>query len=194
MGFLAFLGGFVAIGLAICILVHVIKRKLRDFSRQAFGTPDIMKVLKESDMLEDTTPRSLNGCDALLLPQIRQDFPDFDPDLAKTYARNFLRERYGRFASFTIHNVVISKYLRSPAQKTVVFQSAVAYKKNDRLLQKRYELNYTYLLPDVTGSVAANCPNCGGALGMGVTVCSYCGSRVANPLGNNWEFTEIRET
>ena len=162
-------------------------------SRQFLRAGDLLEALQDADSMENLAPRSLNGCDALLLPQIRRDFPDFDPELAKTYVRDTLRERFGGLNSFTIYNVVISQYLRSPAQKTVVFQAAASHQENKQKVQKRYELHYTYLLPDVTGSVASNCPNCGGALSHGVTVCPYCDSRVANPLGNNWEFTEVRE-
>lgn len=194
MSFWAFLGGFLAVILVIAILISAILGKLRGFSRRTFGTDDIRKVFQEIDTVENLSPRSLNGCDSLLLPQIRQDFPDFDPDLAKTYVRERLREQFGHLTGFTIHNVVIAKYLRSPAQKTVVFQSAVCHQKNGQTVQKRYDLHYTYLLPDTAGAVAANCPNCGGALSHGITVCPYCDCRVANPLGNNWEFTEVRET
>ena len=43
-------------------------------------------------------------------------------------------------------------------------------------------------------TVAANCPNCGGAMGYGQAQCSYCGSRVAHVLKNTWTITKIEES
>lgn len=194
MSFWVFLGSFLAVALAITALVFYIRKIIRSFSRRVFGTTDIVGALKDIDTAHLDTPRSLNGCDTLLLPQILKDFPDFDASLAKTYARNVLRERFGHQQSFTIHNVVISKYLRSAAQRTIVFQAATCHRENSETVQKRYDLHYTHLLSAQTDSVAANCPNCGGALGYGITTCPYCGSRVANVLGNAWKFTEVLET
>lgn len=194
MGFWIFLGSFLAVALGITALVFYIRRKIRRFSRRVFGTTDIVGALKDIDTEHLETPRSLNGCDSLLMPQILKDFPDFDANLAKTYARDELRKRYKHQQNFTIHNVVISKYLRSAAQRTIVFQAATRHLEKGQPVQKRYDLHYTHLLSTQTDSVAANCPNCGGALGYGVTTCPYCGSRVANVLGNTWKFTEILES
>ena len=149
--------------------------------------------LLSSELELEESPRSLNGCDSLLIPKILHDFPDFDITLAKTYVRNYLKDRLSKHRDLTIHNVVIAKYLPSGAQKTIVFQAALCWTESGKKVQKRYELNYTYLLDGDT-EVAANCPNCGGALGYGVNECPYCGSRVANALGNTWTFTEMKET
>ena len=145
------------------------------------------------DLQIEESPRSLNGCDSLLMPKILQDFPDFDVTLAKTYVRDYLKKKLANHRNLTIHNVVIAKYLPSGAQKTIVFQSALCWMEGSQKVQKRYELNYTYLL-EGDSEVAANCPNCGGALGYGINECPYCGSRVANALGNQWTFTEMKET
>lgn len=194
MGFLAFLGGFLAIAIGIALIVIFVRNKIRGFSNRVFGRPDILGALEEIDTAHLETPRSLNGCDTLLMPHILKDFPDFDAPLAKTYVRNLLKERFGRQSHFTIHNVVISKYLRSSVQKTIVFQAATCHKQDGQTVQKRYDLHYTHILSSGAESVAANCPNCGGALGYGVSVCPYCDSRVANVLGNTWKFTEVKET
>lgn len=151
-------------------------------------------LLGSIDAMDTSSPRSLNGCDRLLLPKILKDFPDFDIHTAKSYAKDYLREKLGSREGFTIYNVVISQYLPTGAQKTIVFQAAISYRENSSLLQKRYDLRYCYQLAGSDETVAANCPNCGGALGYGVTVCPYCDSRVTSPLGNSWNFTEIEET
>jgi len=194
MGFWVFLGSFLAVSIAITAVVFYIRKKVRSFSRRVFGTTDIIGALKDVDTAHLETPRSLNGCDTLLIPQILKDFPDFDVHLAKTYARDELHKRFKHQKDFKVHNVVIAQYLRSSTQRTIVFQAATCHREKDKPVQKRYDLHYTHLLSAVTEGVAANCPNCGGALGYGVVTCPYCGSRVANVLGNTWKFTEIIES
>ncbi len=181
---------FLAVLVGIAGVVLYVRHKIRRFSKSVFGNADIVEALKAVDVEGRDVPRNLNGCDQLLMPTILKDFPDFDVNLAKTYVRETLQER---FPGIQIHNVVISQYLRSGAQRTIVFQAGCRLENSDTK-EKRFELHYTYLLPSADKSVAANCPNCGGALGFGQTVCPYCGSRVANVLGNTWRFTEVRET
>lgn len=194
MDLFAFAGGFLAVSLILTLVILLVRRKIRAFSRKLFGTQNILEALNDISSQQDQGPRSLNGCDSLLIPQILRDFPDFDHFLAKTYAQNYLRQLLKDKDSLVIHNTVISRYLPSAAQKTIVFQSAVSWLEKGIRQQKRFELNYTYLLPQTDTTVAANCPNCGGALGYGITVCPYCDSRVSNVLGNTWQFTQWNET
>ena len=198
MGTWAFLGGFLAVALGITAVVLVIRRKIRKFSRNVFGSglsaSDMVRLFSELETDVQETPRSLNGCDSLLIPQILADFPDFDVTLAKTYVRDYLKETLGSHEEFTIYNVAIAQYLRSGAQRTIVFQAAVSWKEDGTRTQKRYNLHYTHLLSSADTAVAANCPNCGGILAYGETECSFCNSRVASVLGNSWEFTELMES
>ena len=167
---------------------------IRGISRQIFGSSNTLNSLQGAAISREQAPRSLNGCDRLLMPKILKDFPDFDVTLAKALIRDHLKEYFSGRQAFTVHNVVICQYLSSGAQKTIVFQAAAGHRENGVLIQSRYHVYYTYLLPQTNGAIAANCPNCGGALGYGVTTCEYCGSRVANPLGCTWEITEIKES
>ena len=197
MGGWLFLGGFLAVLVAIIVIVVVVRRKVRRLSNKIFGTAnmeEILGALSEVESEAEYSPRSLNGCDTLLLPQILRDFPDFDVSLAKTYVRDYLKEKLGSKKGFTIYNVVIAQYRPSSVQKTIIFQAAVSWLKDGRKQQKRFDLHYTYLLGSNQDSIATNCPNCGGALGYGDIECPYCGSRVVNILGNTWEFTEMRES
>ena len=184
------LGGFLAVAFGIFCLV----KRLRSFSRSVFGTSDLLKGLESVDSIAEASPRSLNGCDSLLLPQILKDFPDFDIHLAKNYLRQTLTERFGHKPGFRLHNTAIARYLPSGAQKTIVFQAALSWQENGKTQQKRYDIHYTYLLTGSDETVAANCPNCGGALGYGETDCPYCGSRISSILGNTWQFTQFLES
>ncbi len=156
------------------------------------GGKNLPGLLAELEVEEG--PRSLNACDRLYLPQILKDFPDFDRDLAKTYIKEHLLKTYSEKAGFAVHSIAIARYLPSRLTKTIVFQAAVCWKEQGKLLQRRLDVNYTYLLPDGTGTVAANCPNCAGALGFGDTQCPYCGCYVTSALGESWKVTNITES
>ena len=113
--------------------------------------------------------------------------------MAKNQVRDYLNQQFGKRPEFRIHNVVIARYLNDGLQKTIVYQAAVCWRKGS-LQQRRYDIFSSYLLPQGNQAVAANCPNCGATLGFGAVECAYCGSRVANPMGQHWEFTQITES
>lgn len=150
-------------------------------------------AIEAGDLEAQQTPRSLNGADRLLLPRIKADFPDFQPELAKTYVRKALEKQHQGKDGFTIYNIVIAAYVADSVEKCVVYQAAYSYLENGRRQQKRCDLHYTRVLSG-RGAVAANCPNCGGVLELGETVCSYCGSRVTIPMDRAWAVTDIRES
>lgn len=189
----AFLGGFAAVAVGIAILILIIRKKLRQLSRRMFGTTQVLSALSEIQQKE-APPCSLNGCDRIVLPRILEDFPDFDPTLAKTYARDYLRNQLSGVQDLQIHNVVFSWYLSSASQKTIVLQAAVSSREDGQTVQRRYNLSYAYLISTGDETIAANCPNCGGNLGFGDTICPYCNSRVVNVMGNTWKFTELTES
>lgn len=193
-GFWAFLGAFLAVVIIAVILVSVLTKKIKRFSNRVFRTRNITRVLSQIEVEQEALPRSLSACDSLVIPQILRDFPDFDSNLVRTYTRDHLKKKFGNKPGFTIHNVAYTRYLSSNLQKTVVLQASVCWKEKGKTLQKRFDIHYTYLLSSDNATVAANCPNCGATIGYGEVVCAYCGSRVANVLGNTWEFTDVIES
>ena len=148
-----------------------------------------------SQNMPENTPRSLNGMDAILLPQIYADFPDFNASLAEGYVRERLELELANKSALRIHNIVISGYERMRLEKTVVYQAALEYREGGILRQKRYCLHYTYLLPqNEGGAIAANCPNCGAPVTSAhQTKCEFCDSLLANVMGNRWTFTQVYE-
>ena len=83
--FAAILLGIVLLGL---ILFAVLREKIRRFSSQAFGTPDILQGLSRAQKEADNTPRSLSGGDAIYADRVMRDFPDFNLPLAKSYVEH----------------------------------------------------------------------------------------------------------
>jgi hypothetical protein len=193
-----FLGGFLAVVVAIICLVVYIRRRIRRFRSSLPDTRLLDGLIGamgrgELDFEMEESQRSLNGCDRFLLPQILQDFPDFDPDQAKNLCKDYLRDRYRGKSAFTVYDVVYAQYLRSGIQKTIIMQAAASYMNGGKKKQIRCEVDYAYHVDTASETIAANCPNCGAALGYGITVCPYCDSRVANVMGNAWKFTNLRE-
>ena len=169
---------------------HLVHSLTRQITRE-ISSGDVLSALRTE---EEETPRSLNGCDRLVMPRILKDFPDFDAVMAKTYIREFLAQKFGSNEGFTVHNVVIARYLPSAVHKTIVFQASVSWLEKTKRVQNRYDLNYTYLVSSSDDVIAANCPNCGSPLHYGDTVCAYCDSRVVGVLGNTWKVTQLTQT
>ncbi len=184
-----------AAAIIFAVMIIIVIFLIRNFSSKAFGTPSLSEAIEMQDRLEETTPKSLNGMDSVFLPKIMADFPDFNITLAKTNVKDKLREVLKDKAELYIHSVVISNYVRADIEKTIFFQAALQFRENGRLNQKRYILQYAFVLNTDSGdTVAANCPNCGGAVSeTNQKVCEFCGSRLVNVLGNTWKFTEVCE-
>ncbi len=181
----------IVIGVFVFAFIMIIKTNIR----RSLGVRNLAEVFTEQEILDETTPKSLNGMDPVYLPQIIRDFPDFNPTLVRTKVREKLREVLKDKQDFAIHGIVISNYTRTNVEYTIFFQAAVQYRVNGRMNQKRYCLNYSFLLATDEGrTIAANCPNCGGVISStNQKVCEFCDSRLVNVLGNSWEFTDVYE-
>ena len=192
---LIFLVCFVGILLLVLYMFKTIMGKMQDVSQVAFGTDDLIEGLKQNEKLYEQTPKSLSRMDNLLIPQIQEDFPDFNVDLAKSYAKAELKKYLNNPIDFRVHEVVINDYNDYNNEKTIIMQASAEMKDKDgKKVQKRYSLNYTYLLVGEGVNDGANCPNCGAPLQkVGGQICEYCDSRVAEVLSNTWEFTDVAE-
>ncbi len=70
--------------LAILVLVFYGVSRVKRFSRQLFGTDDIIQGVKKAQEDAASTPRSVSAMTRIALPQIVSDFPDFQYDEMKT--------------------------------------------------------------------------------------------------------------
>ena len=175
------------------LLIRLVFSKIEQVLHQILGALHLVKRVADLTGETEAPPRSLNACEGSVLPRILEDFPDFDLNLVKTYARDYIEQQLADKDGLVIHNVVLSQYMTASVQRAVVLQAAVSWMEEAKL-QKRFDLTYTYKLSDGKTAVGANCPNCGATIGYGQRECPYCGSRVINALGQSWEFTELRET
>lgn len=168
-------------------------RTAREYA-QAVSLGEMESLLEQED-----APRSLNACDSVYLPQVREDFPDFDPDRAKELAEEYLtgwlkEQKYG---DIEIHRTVISDYRRYGEDRALVFQTAAAYREGTEAhtTQGRFETVYSYKAKEREGEAvrALTCPQCGGALPeRGAERCGFCGSLLAHAPNAAWGFTACR--
>lgn len=208
--------GIVAGGLVI----WYVRRKLRQFSRAAFGTPSLIQGLTQAEELAEREPKSLSGADVVYMPAILADFPEFNRHMAAATVEAFLADylqgwpRGGDFAwscsetlmgrlkaqpleenitAVKIHGTVVNRYIKSGYDRTIVFQTALEYKGQGKVCQKRYDTFYTFTYAGET--VSLRCEHCGGPItDMGAKICPYCGSMAAPAQDKTWMITDLKET
>lgn len=239
----------VTAALAITILVAVvaIKHKLRDISRQFFGTDSFVDGINKQKEEMSETPRSLHAMTSVYLPLILKDFPQFDYDVFKNKAKSLLRsyftalqsknasaitekcsptlESYVQgiiddltfrnvrqiFKEIVIHDVQISRYIKTGASCTILFElsvghysyiedenGAVVFGDKDLKQQSVYEIALVYIQDAAQfGSADAygiNCPNCGAPItNLGNKSCKFCGTPIVEANERVWRFDSIRE-
>ena len=64
-------------GLALIWAIFFVMFKVRQISREFFGTPSLIEGLKRQEALEVDTPKSVSGMTSVELPRIEKDFPEF---------------------------------------------------------------------------------------------------------------------
>ena len=79
--------GIVVLGVAGGL---TIRNKLRNVSRQLFGTESIVDGINRQADIAAETPKSVSGMTRLMEPQIMKDFPDFNWSEFKHKAENML--------------------------------------------------------------------------------------------------------
>ena len=92
--------------LAILVLIFYGASRVKRFSRQIFGTDDIIQGVKKAQEDVTSTPRSVSAMTRIALPQIVSDFPDFQYDEMKQRAENALTQY---LQAVTAQNVTILK-------------------------------------------------------------------------------------
>lgn len=62
---------------AVGIAINKTRKRIRDFSKMAFGTASLADGLKQQQETLQSTPKSISDMTRLCLPQIEKDFPEF---------------------------------------------------------------------------------------------------------------------
>lgn len=78
------------VAIVVILGVWAIKNKVKKFSRDVFGTDNIVDGIHRQADLAAETPKSVSGMTRLMEPQIMRDFPDFSWEEFKHRAENML--------------------------------------------------------------------------------------------------------
>jgi len=89
--------GIIVVLVLILVIIGIIyyayrriTEKVRNFSRIAFGTDSIVQGVKNMEIEEQTTPKSVSAATSIYKPSIVRDFPEFHYDEMKARAENVL--------------------------------------------------------------------------------------------------------
>ena len=205
--------------LAIIVLIVFlyIRARLKNFSRQAFGTDDLGKAVNQIQNASEQ-PRTVHGMTDIYLPAIQRDFPEFDYEVFKSRAQGVLRSYFAAISakdmgllnddcSVSLRNNVYSiigdleshGYDRQISEG-IFHQTEIArYLKNGATVSIVFNISVGHydFTQDKDGklmSLGLNCPNCGAPIrNLGQKFCDYCGTGVVEVNTRTWRFESIKE-
>ena len=133
--------------------------------------------------------KSLGSMEKMLLPQVRRDLPNFDPDAMKETIRNHLLGLYGDKENFQIPVLALRDYQKQPHKKLLSYEASLCWKEKKEL-QKRISIS-------VVGEDApplSVCPGCGAAVSPEDHCCSGCGQKLPKESAVHWTVSSVKES
>ena len=133
-------------------------------------------------------PKSLGNMEKMLLPQVRRDLPDFDPEAMKETIRNHLLGLYGDKENFQILVLALRDYQKQPHKKLLTYEAALCWKEK-KPIEKRVSVS-------VVGEEASPrsvCPDCGAAVSPEDYCCSGCGRKLSKENAVHWAISSVKE-
>ena len=201
------------------IVGYAVMRTARLFNRAEGLIDDI----KDAQIREEETPKSLNAMDSLLLPQIMKDFPEYNSEVIIARVMNDAKLFYESAANgevlfkegvaaslldnvvlpkdvlggVVVHRAALCAYDRKQRDRLITYQASVQYEGTDaKRHQKRLTLKYIAAYSsDFTEKIEViKCPNCGAPVPtVGEKVCRYCGAALVSPAGFGWVLINMKE-
>ena len=215
-----FIVACVLVGLGVLAVIGFVIARVSSLFNRA---EELIDEVKDADVRERETPKSLNAMDGLLIKQIMRDFPEYNMEVVLNRVKRDARLFYesaakgellfkegvsasmlentvlpeGVAGGILIHRAVLSAYDRKARDMVITYQAAVQYDGTDeRHHQTRLNLKYiaAYSSDFAEKIEAIKCPNCGGPVPtVGEKICPYCGSALMAPAGAGWVLIEIKE-
>ena len=204
-------------GLGLIGALFFVMFKIRQISREFFGTSSLIEGLKRQEALEDDTPKSVSGMTRVELPRIEKDFPEFHwpewKQRCENQLKGYLEALEHRDLSY-LGKVSVSlkdqvrlkieemeeKEIREEFDAIHVHQTPDKKKNVEREKeQHRFNLELVYIqditkIRDGETAISVNCPNCGAPVtDLGERVCPYCGGAVEPVNVRVWELHRIEE-
>lgn len=158
------IGVLILIG-AVIFGYFFIKKKVRDFSAQFFGTSNIKSVIQKLEIEAEETPKSLTGMESLALPLLKEDFPELNINEMKAQCENKILECFKKvneantdehfetqkienwakdkiskstkYDSIKIHRTILNKYQKIDNIATLSFRTALQYIYSDNTVKNK---------------------------------------------------------
>ena len=83
---------FLLVILAILILIFTLIYKIRQFLQQGFNTTNLKDIIKQTELEEETRPKTLYGMESIYLPILKKDFKELNINELKSYAEKNIIE------------------------------------------------------------------------------------------------------
>ena len=206
-------GAFVGLGVFAGIVVLgvagglTIRNKLRNVSRQLFGTESIVDGLNRQADIAAETPKSVSGMTRLMEPQIMRDFPDFNWSEFKHRAENMLTsallaissERPERLvdASEEVKNQVLNIIADNQAAQVREVYNNIKIHQTEISNYRKDKGNCIIVMQDgeekeFDNAFTTTCPQCGAPVrGLGNMICEYCGAHVVPINTKVWSLHKL---
>lgn len=167
---------FLLVVLSILIMIFTLIYKAKRFLKEGFNTTDIKEIIKQTELEEETRPKTLYGMENVYIPILSKDFKElnvnelkayaekniieclnaiknkdktFDPKSEKvlTWVREKINSSKGKmYENIKIHKTVLNRYEKLNGVATLTFQTALEYKINDKKVQSRIETQFIYII------------------------------------------------
>lgn len=167
---------FLLVLLAVLILIFTLIYKIRQFLQQGFNTTNIKDIIKQTELEEETRPKTLYGMESVYLPILKKDFKELNINELKSYAEKNIIEcltaiknkdktfesksdkvltwvnekinnaKENMYENVKIHKTILNRYEKTSSIATLTFQTALEYKINDKKIQSRIETQFIYII------------------------------------------------
>lgn len=131
-------------------------------------------------------PRSLDRMEAMILPRVLKDFPDFQPENEKDLVREHLKKEYAGHPEFQVEALGLTDY--RPENSSLIYQAAVSFQEK-KLRRRRVRIT----VEPRNMACSSVCPDCGAPLVPGDRHCRSCGKKLAETPSVLWTVSQIRE-
>ena len=203
---------FILIILVLVLLATINKLKSSALFRMI---EELGRAYRSGDLVSEEeiakTPKSLSGMDALYLPKVARDFPEFNWQEWKARIEEQVQAQLeGR--SGRIYKTVLSRYVKEQGTCAITAETSASYlpqedageksgrKKSGASPLRKQTVFTTKLLyiqdaDKVQGSALGyNCPNCGAPVTMlGVKSCPYCRAAIEPVNIRVWRIAAMQE-
>ena len=152
----------------------------------------IIGIVRHADGTSAPRSRTHSSMEAMELPQVLKEFPDFDLDPIKAQVREQLQRNYGTRPGFSVEEITLSDYRKQGSRRELILEASVTWQEK-KPVTRRISVLLEYTIPEADRMEKRSCPGCGAETAPGDLFCSYCGARIEKSVTPHWRIAKIRE-